>query len=99
MKGKKEIKEMTFIELELYYFLHKAFNDLKKFIDLIKGKNKTKSSWGKEQQNLYGEYYTFSHAERKVIDNIVKRANNSKHYTDVNAAITIIKDSLRNKDE
>jgi hypothetical protein len=94
MKGKKEIKEMAFIELELYYFLHKAFNELKKFIDLIKGKNKTKKA-----QDLYGEYYTFSHAERKVIDSIVKRANNAKHYTDVDAAITIITDSLRNKDE
>ena len=43
MKTMKEIKELTFADLELYYFLQKSFNELQKFVDLIKGREKDNS--------------------------------------------------------
>ena len=36
MKTMKEIKEFAFEDLELYYFLQKSFNELQKFVDLIR---------------------------------------------------------------
>tara|TARA_R100000742_G_C4279476_1_gene104158 strand:- start:1760 stop:2038 length:279 start_codon:yes stop_codon:yes gene_type:complete len=88
MRTMKEIKELTFADLELYYFLQKSFNELQKFVDLIKGREKDNAGY------QYGRYYLLSHSERKVVDGIINRAKKATHHDNVYAAITIVSESL-----
>ena len=88
MKKKEEVKEMSFEELELYYFLQKAFNELLKFVDIIRGRNKKKTN------ELHGKYYTLPYAERKVVDGVVNRAKKANHHLDVYAGIRVVEDTL-----
>ena len=88
MKKKEKVIEMTFAELELYYFLQKSFNELAKFIDTVRGRNKKKTN------ELHGKYYNLPHAERKVVDGIVNRAKKANHHLDVYAGIRVVEDTL-----
>jgi len=90
MKTMKELKEFTFADLELYYFLQKSFNELQKFVDLIKGREKDNNGY------QYGIYYLLSHSERRVVDGVLNRAKKSTHHENVYAAITIVSESLPN---
>lgn len=92
MKTMKELKEFTFADLELYYFLQKSFNELQKFVDLIKGRDKDNCGY------QYGKYYLLSHSERRVIDSVITRAKKSTHHENVYAAITIVSESLQHKE-
>ena len=88
MKKKEEVKEMSFEELELYYFLQKAFNELLKFVDIIRGRNKKKTN------ELHGKYYNLPYAESIVVDGVVNRAKKANHHLDVYAGIRVVEDTL-----
>jgi len=88
MKTKEKVTELTFAELELYYFLQKSFNELAKFIDTVRGRNKKKTN------ELHGKYYNLPYAERKVVDGVVNRAKKAKHHLDVYAGIRVVEDTL-----
>ncbi len=88
MKTMKEIKEFAFEDLELYYFLQKSFNELQKFVDLIKGRDKDSDEY------LYGRYYLMPHSERKVVDGVINRAKKSTHHDNVYAAMSVLSDAI-----